>query len=361
MNSKVFINYGCKPFENTVSLLEHMNAASFIPEDAVIGIKPNIEFAKTSETGATTDPGIIDAIIYYLKLKDFKNIIILGGSCESESTEKVFKICGYRDIAERNCIKLVDLQKDSSIPVKTSGRTIFVCSEALGVDFMINVPVLKGDSRIKMSASLSNMAGCVPNAEKRRFSQLGVHESISVVNCILKSDLIIVDSIEGDLDFEEGGTPVNLNRILGGLDPVLVDSYCASLMGIPVREIDYITMSEKLGEGSSKLNKKNIIELNKNKDSEGIKTIKKIRFSKFVYEKEACPGCYAGLVHALSRMRENNELSIIDSRIYIGRYFSNKRSKNNGIGIGDCCSNFDRYVKGCPPSAGDIVEFLRKL
>jgi hypothetical protein len=44
----------------------------------------------------------------------------------------------------------------------------------------------------------------------------------------------------GDLDFEEGGNPVRMNRILAGSDPVLIDSYAAQLLGFEAEEIAYI-------------------------------------------------------------------------------------------------------------------------
>ena len=360
MKKKVFVRYGRDPFENTVSLLEHMDPASKISADSLIGIKPNLEFSKPSNTGATTDPGVVDGIIHYLKSKGLSNIIILEGSSYTDTTNKAYKVCGYNEIAEKHGIKLVDLQKDTSIPLRCSDNTLFICSEALSVDYLINVPVLKGDSRIKISASLKNMIGCVPNSEKRRMYSRGLNMTIPCLNSMLQSDLIIVDSIVGDLDFEMGGTPVNLNRVIGGYDPVLTDSYCSSLMGFSHKDIDYITESEKRGVGCCFLKPENIIEINKHMDScEGSSDIKKLNFSKIVTEKDACAGCHAGLIHALSRMRENNELFAIDSKIYIGKYFRKKRVKNNGIGIGNCCRHFDRYVKGCPPSAADIIDYLK--
>ncbi len=302
MKKKVFVRYGRDPFENTVSLLEHMAPASKIAPDSLIGIKPNLEFSKPSITGATTDPGVVDGIIHYLKSKGLNNIIILEGSSDTDKTAKAYKVCGYNEIAEKHGIRLIDLQKDTSIPVRCCNNTFFVCSEALSVDFLINVPVLKGDRNIKLSASLKNLLGCIPNSEKRRMLSKGLNKTVPCINSILPSDLVIVDSIVGDLDFEMGGNPVNLNRIIGCLDPVLTDVYCASLMGFRFSEIEYITESEQKGVGCSCLKPENIVELNKHMDSsEGLSDIKNLEFSKIVVEKEACAGCHAGLVHALSR------------------------------------------------------------
>ena len=43
---------------------------------------------------------------------------------------------------------------------------------------------------------------------------MGLHKPIACLNKAIKQDLIIVDGIMGDLNFEEGGNPVKMNRIL---------------------------------------------------------------------------------------------------------------------------------------------------
>ena len=66
--------------------------------------------------------------------------------------------------------------------------------------------------------------------------------------------LTIVDAICGDLTFEEGGHPVPMDRLIGGIDPVLVDSYGASLLRFDVRDIKYLPLAEKVGVGNTNLN-----------------------------------------------------------------------------------------------------------
>jgi uncharacterized protein (DUF362 family) len=361
MEKSLYIKYGSEGFEIAQSLMKQMNITSEIPKDALIGIKPNLVVAKPSVSGATTDPQIVDGIITYLKENGHSNIVILEGSWVGDKTDRAFNICGYNDIAKKHGIKLIDLQKDSSSPVKINDLTLFICRTALSIDYMINVPVLKGHCQTRMTVSLKNMKGCIPNSEKRRYHTLGIHKPVASLNKILKSDLIIVDGIIGDLDYEAGGTPVNMNRLIAGKDPVLVDSYCASLMGIEKSEIEYINIAEKLEIGSSDLDNAEIIEINRSKEvSIEHKHLTSVNFSKYVVEKSACSACFAGLVHALSRLREKNELDAIEQKIYIGQYFKHKKSTGNSLGIGNCCKHFDNYVPGCPPKAIDIIRKLKK-
>jgi uncharacterized protein (DUF362 family) len=99
------------------------------------------------------------------------------------------------------------------------------------MDYLINVPVLKGHCQTGMTCCIKNLKGCISDSEKRRFHTMGLMKPIAALGTVLKPALQVVDSVCGDLSFEEGGNPVVANRVMLGFDPVLVDSYGAKLLG----------------------------------------------------------------------------------------------------------------------------------
>jgi len=212
-----------------------------------------------------------------------------------------------------------------------------------------------------MTCALKNLKGCIPDFEKRRFHTMGLHRPIAYLNKIIKQNLIIVDGIMGDLNFEEGGNPVRMNRILAGEDPVLIDSYAANLLGYNAYEIPYIKIAEEIGAGTSRWDKSNIIEFNKDKSTEiNAKTGHTRQFARYIEEWDACSACYGSLIHALDRLREKGQLSRIKTKIYIGQNFKNKTIEN-GIGIGQCTKGCSKFVPGCPPTAREIIKFLEDM
>ena len=58
-----------------------------------------------------------------------------------------------------------------------------------------------------MTCALKNCKGCLPDREKRRFHAEGLMRPIAALATALRPELTIVDSLCGDLDFEEGGNP----------------------------------------------------------------------------------------------------------------------------------------------------------
>jgi uncharacterized protein (DUF362 family) len=355
---ELHVIYGNNPFEMVKEILSTLKIEEEIRPDMLIGIKPNLVVARPAEEGATTHPEIVEGVISYLKSKGLNNIIILEGSWVGDSTKLAYDLCGYEEISKRYNVPLYDLKDDSYEVKKAGDMDIKVCRKALEVDYLINMPVLKAHCQTLFTCSLKNLKGCLPDSEKRRFHSLGLNRPIGHLSMVLKPSLIIVDAICGDLTFEEGGNPVNMDRIILGKDPVLTDTYGASLIGYSKDDIEYIKIAEDQGVGSSDISKARIYEHNINlKVSSRFKASGKVkRLTEKVNAKDACSACFGSLVHTLQRMDEKGELKKLKEKIYIGQGF--RGESQDGIGIGNCTSKFGKHVKGCPPTAKDIMEYI---
>jgi uncharacterized protein (DUF362 family) len=261
--NEIWVIYGNSPQTMIKQILTQLKIEQEIERDVVIGLKPNLVVAKPASSGATTTPELVAGVIEYLQEHGCRKIVILEGSWVGETTTNAFRVCGYQKLAERYRIPLIDLQTDGHQVCDSGEMKIQVCNQVKKIDYLINLPVLKGHCQTKMTCALKNLKGCIPNSEKRRFHTLGLHQPIAHLNKIIRQDLVIVDAMMGDLNFEEGGNPVGMDRLIVGKDTVLIDTYGAALMGYDVDEIPYIRMAEHLGVGSTDLKNANIKEVNK--------------------------------------------------------------------------------------------------
>ncbi|MDF2615021.1 MAG: iron-sulfur cluster-binding protein [Clostridia bacterium] len=353
----IVIKYGDTPKSMVKDILDKIKIEEEINPNMLIGIKPNLVVAQPSVYGATTSPELAAGVIEYLQSKGFKNIIILEGSWIGDRTSSAFKACGYEALSKKYNVPLFDLQKDSSKVYQVEDMKINVCDKAMEVDYMINMPVLKGHCQTSITCALKNMKGCITDKEKRKFHTMGLHKPIAYLNKVVKQDLIIVDGLMGDLNFEEGGNPVQMNRVIAAKDPVLMDAYAAHLMGYEVDEIEYIRIAEAIGIGSADIRHANIDELNKDKLGRKISPTRRVQhLAKHVDEKDACSACYGSLIHALDRMDNKGSLTKLKKKIYIGQGYKNQNCP--GIGIGECAKHSDEYIPGCPPSAKQILQYL---
>ncbi|MFI5358989.1 MAG: DUF362 domain-containing protein [Halanaerobiales bacterium] len=359
-DNELYVYYGDEPGKMVKKILERIRIEEEIRPSDLIGIKPNLVLASRAEEGATTDPELVAGIIEYLQGKGYSNIVVLEGSWIGDRTSRAFEVCGYNELARKYGVKLIDLQRDAAVSLEVNGEELNVCREALAVDYLINVPVLKGHCQTRITCALKNLKGCIPDSEKRRFHTMGLHRPIAYLNKVLRQDLVIVDGIYGDLDFEEGGNPVQMNRIIVGKDPVLVDSYVAELLGYEIDDIPYIRIAAELGIGSADLRQAVIKELNQPQGGGVIKKSAKVEWlTSNVVEDQACSACFGNLVHALKRLDEEGELGRLKEKLYIGQGFKGKEFQ--GIGIGSCTKGASKSIAGCPPVATRILKELKAL
>ena len=349
---KIFNVYGADAHEMTKKLLEASEAFKLVPQGGSVALKPNLVVAGTPEHGATTHSGVLSGCIEYFSEHQITNISVIEGSWVGDETMRAMKRAGYGKVCEKYNVPFYDLKKDKTRSVNTPIGPIEICERALSAGLLVNLPVLKGHCQTVMTCALKNLKGCLPDREKRRFHSLGLTKPIAALGSVLKTGLIVVDSICGDLSFEEGGNPIQTNRMYLGTDPVLIDSFSCKLMGLELEEVKYIQLAEKFGAGNSDLNAADIVDLNhpQNAGAYPKPSGTVAGLVKNIHEDSACSACYASLIRALyvnpKGRREN---------ICIGQGWKNKKV-DGALGIGNCCKNFSRNVKGCPPNAKDIEE-----
>lgn len=374
--------YGTDYKAMTISLLEETGLAQQICDRHLrIGIKPNLVVPSPAEFGATTHPEIVAGIIEYLQNRGFDNIVVLEGSWVGDRTSEAYEICGYRDVCEQYRVPFIDTQKEKWHSKDCAGMKLNLTDAVDRIDFLINVPVMKGHCQTKMTCALKNLKGILPNKEKSRFHTMGLHKPIAHLQTAVRQDFIVVDHICGDLDFEEGGNPVVRNCIMAALDPVLVDSYACYLMGYTPDDVPYVRMAETLGIGTTDLETAEIVTVRNNPDGDSSQTGQKgarlistgfdpeteeelprahklLEVSYAVDAVDSCSACYANLVGALWRLREEGLIDRIPTPIGIGQGMQGKKGH---IGIGKCTAGFDICIMGCPPDEDQIYEKLKEL
>lgn len=333
-----------------------------------IAVKPNLVTPSPADFGATTHKEIVEALIRYLQAAGFSDITVMEGSWVGDSTKEAFELLGYRKLADRLGVRLIDTKQEPGVEVEAGKMKLHVCRCAMETDFLINVPVLKGHCQTKMTCALKNMKGLIPDTEKRRFHRLGLHQPIACLNAALHQDFILVDDICGDPDFEEGGNPWERHMLLAGTDPVLMDCYAAWELGYAATDIPYITMAADLGAGclcQKQLPVKDIsvVSQRENERATGRFEFKPRRRDQAyldvayaVEDADTCSACYASLTEALYRLKEEGIILRLGDKLSIGQ---GMREKTGKYGIGACTKHFINSVPGCPPDPDRIYETLK--
>lgn len=357
MENRIVINYGKEIQKVTYECLKEYNAAALIKKGQKVIIKPNLVNSSPAIKGATTHPEVIEGVITYLFDNGHTNIEIAESSWAGGNTDEAFRVCGYSRISEKYGVPCKNVLKYGFETVSYKGLDIEISSLALEGAFLINVPVLKAHCQTSMTCCIKNLKGLIPADEKRRFHTLGLHAPIAALGAVIKTGLNVVDSVCGDLTFEEGGTPVEANMILVGEDPLLLDSFAAEFIGYAPDDIKYLKLAKEYGVGVFYSEKTEVVVLNSDKKpgtstrASGVAAA----LARYVDEKDACSVCYSSLIRALYKA-DKRRLGGLKGKIAIGQGF--KGVEGEGIGFGSCTSGFSQCVHGCPPKALDILKKL---
>ena len=357
----IYITQGKDYCEMTRELLEACDLASDIGNRKKrIGIKPNLAVAKPASSGATTHPEVLRALLAYLKEKGFENLTVMESSWVGEDTGHAVRESGLLDVCREQGVPFHDTKRDRAVTVDGAGMELHVCDRALEMDYLINMPVVKGHCQTTVTCALKNYKGLIPDSEKRRFHRLGLHRPIAHLGMALRQDFILADNICGDLDFEEGGNPVPMDRVLAFRDPVLCDSFAAETLGYRPGDIEYIRLAEELGVGSTDTAgaRLHFVRPEGKREKKAAPRGRVGQLARYVRQEDACSACYGSLIYALDRLDETGYLKgKVRESIAIGQGF---RGKEGEMGVGNCTRCFRRSLAGCPPKAVDIAEFLKR-
>ncbi len=357
--NELLVVYGDDPAAMARALLREAAPEQEIPAGGRVVLKPNLVVGKTADTGATTHIEIVGAAIEHLRAHGVNDLLIAEGSWVGDDTKRAFRVSGFERLAHELDVPLLDLKDDEYETVTSDGIQMQISRTILSADYLISFPVLKGHCQTNMTCALKNMKGCLSDRSKRMFHTMGLHRPITALNAARAADLVIADSLCGDLDFEEGGNPVQTNRMIAAKDSVLLDSYGVRLLGYELSDVPYITMAERLGVGSTDVDAACIRALNEASAAPAPTASRRVRaLAGYVDARDACSACYGTLIHALSRLEEQGLLRRLHTPICNGQGFRGR--KPDGIGIGSCCAGAAQCVPGCPPSAQAIVHALKQ-
>ena len=94
--NKIAVVYGQDMHAMVQQLMEYADIASQLRDGMKIGIKPNLVVAKRPDSGATTHTELLEGVIDYLQAHGKFDITIMEGSWVGDSTQRAFRVCGWR-------------------------------------------------------------------------------------------------------------------------------------------------------------------------------------------------------------------------------------------------------------------------
>jgi uncharacterized protein (DUF362 family) len=241
---------GHEPVYKALDLIDYRDALK--DWDRVL-IKVNFITTKTWDTGATTDPIVVEAIIRKLQKLPVEVLVVESDATVTNAT-KAFQVTGMAEMCERNGVEWLNLRhvKDRvelPIPDGLALKKITV-PRIVAESAVISAAKLKTHSETGVTLGMKNMFGILPDKFKGKYHARGMHKVILDINRAVKPVLTVVDgfvAMEGMGPVN--GSPVEMETIIAGRDVVATDATASRVMGFDPSRIGHIRMAHEAGLG----------------------------------------------------------------------------------------------------------------
>ena len=232
---------GHEPVFKALDLIDYRKALEGY--DKVL-IKVNFITTKTWDTGATTDPIVVEAIIR--KLKDLPvKIYVVESDATITNADDAFETTGMADMCRRNGVEWLNLRhvKDKVKLEVPNGEVLksITVPRLVTESAIISAAKLKTHANTRVTLGMKNMFGLLPDKFKAKYHAKGISNVVVDINTVLHPAITVIDGFVGmEGNGPVSGTPVPMNLIIAGTDVVATDATAARIMGFNPYEIKHI-------------------------------------------------------------------------------------------------------------------------
>lgn len=240
------------PLSGAEKLLRKLDFSAVAKDKVKVLIKPNLTTSDSAESGITSDVRVTEAIVEGLLNAGIRSITI-GEGAGGASTMYALQKNGYVDLAKKHGLPIIDLNLDESVlvdvPDPLSMRRVKVSKTVYESDFRISVAKLKIHSIAVTTGTMKNMMGALSGRRWKLIVHSDIHNRLVDMNKAILPHFGIIDGIIGNQRDEVKVFPIKVGLLLGGFDPVAVDSIASEVMSVPWREVPYLVLAQDAGLG----------------------------------------------------------------------------------------------------------------
>jgi uncharacterized protein (DUF362 family) len=242
---------GLDPVFKALDLIDYESALASYKK---VLIKVNFITTMTWDTGATTDPIVVEALIQRLKKLPLE-IYVVESDATMTNADKAFEATGMAEMCKKYGVECLNLRhvKDKvkvKIPNGDCLKDITV-PRIVTESAIISAAKMKTHMSTKVTLGMKNMFGMLPDKLKFKYHAKGISKVVVDINTVIKPVLTVIDgfvAMEGKGPTD--GSPVKMDLIIAGKDVVATDATGARVMGIDPHEISHIRGAYQKGLGN---------------------------------------------------------------------------------------------------------------
>lgn len=241
-------------------IAEFGGIGAFVKRGQKVLIKPNIGWDQPPEMAANTNPDLVRHMVELCLKAGAAEVAVFDNSCDNWVNS--YRRSGIRDAVEAAGGVMFSGKQESDyreveIPGAVKMRRARVHRLVLDSDVFFNVPILKHHGGALLTCAMKNFMGIV--WDRGFMHKNDLQQCIADASLIRRPDLNIVDAYRvmrtGGPRGNAGSEIKLMKSLLLSRDIVAVDTAAARLIGFDPAAVGHIGNAERLGLGTTQLDK----------------------------------------------------------------------------------------------------------
>lgn len=255
----------------------------FVKKGDRVVLSPNMGWMRTPDQAAATHPDVLRKVVQLCERAGASRITCIDYTLDDWTL--AFDMCGARQAVRGTMATLLsptdsslyrDVDIAADVPKKTTDGDAYSCThhenrieqkiprEIIDCDAFICIPIVKDHEAATITISMKKLMGNIWN--RKDYHRYGLHPCIAELNMALRPTLIVADATRvlqtrGPKGPGEVTVP---NKVVVGIDPVAVDSYCTRFLtvkGVTPDQVEHLVLANRLGRGEIDTDKLKIKEV----------------------------------------------------------------------------------------------------
>ncbi len=224
----------------------------FIKPGQSVLIKPNIGWDRRPEQGANTHPAVVAALVKLAREAEAGKITVADNTCND--SRRCYKKSGIEKAAKAAGARVIHFRSGRGEERDIGGKALTkwpVFREVLEADVLINAPVAKHHSASRATLGMKNWYGAIDG--KRSQLHQDIPQTCVDLALYFKPHLTVLDGTRvltrngpqgGNLD-----DVIHPKALMASTDPVAVDAFGGSLLGLKPEDLPHLALAESSGLG----------------------------------------------------------------------------------------------------------------
>ncbi len=225
----------------------------FVARGDIVVLKPNIGWDRVPQQAANTNPDLVKAVVEMCFDAGAKRVVVTDVSCNDP--RRCFMRSGIAGAAESAGAAVLLPEERKFRDYRIQGELLSVWpiyTPILEADKIINLPIVKHHNLSRATMGMKNWYGILGGRRNQLHQNIDL--GIADLATFVRPTLTVLDAYRVlTANGPQGG---NLNdvrlvkTVAAGVDPVAMDAFGATLLGLQPEEIPYIRIGHERGLGT---------------------------------------------------------------------------------------------------------------